>query len=278
MKKYKILIIDDKFENLQLVFSIIKKHLPNFEVFQTNNPENAFNITNSVMPDVIITDWDMPVISGLDLIKSFKKNINTKHIPIIMATGVMITSENLKTALNAGATDYIRKPIEPIELIARINSSILLTSYYNQLMQQKNEELTKSAINLVESHEFINSLLGKLIDVKNIIKTNPDKAIQNLNQLHKNASAKINENSWLNFEKSFSKIHSNFSKNLIDAFPNIIPSEIKLCSLIRLGLLNKEIASILNIAPNSIKVARYRLRKKIGLSRSDNFQLFLSQF
>ncbi len=278
MKKYKIFIIDDSFENLQLMFSIIKKHLPDFEVFQTNNPENAFNITNCVKPDIIITDWDMPIISGIELIKSFKSNDSTKNIPIIMATGVMVTSENLKIALDAGAIDYIRKPIEPVELIARVNSAVLLTDYYDQLMQQKDEALTKSALSLVESHEFINDLSSKLIEVKSIIKSKPDNAIEDLLCLHEKVLDKINKNSWMSFEASFSKIHSNFSKNLIGAFPTITPAEIKLCSLVSLGMSNKEIASVLNQAPNSVKVSRYRIRKKIGLDRSDNFEIFLSKF
>ena len=149
MKNYKILIVDDLIENLQVLFSIFSKHLPDCDILQTNNPDNVTNIAINAKPDLIITDWDMPQMSGIDLIKRLKSNNKTKDIPIIVVTGVMLTTVNLQIALDSGAVDYIRKPIEPIELIARVNSAMLLSDYYNQLMKQKDEELTKSALHLI---------------------------------------------------------------------------------------------------------------------------------
>jgi len=278
MANYKILIVDDLIENLQIIYSIISEYLPDYEVLQTNNPENVINIATKARPNLIITDWDMPQISGIDLIKSLKDNVMTKNIPIIMVTGVMLTNENLKIALDSGAIDYIRKPIEPIELIARINSAILLIEYYNQIMKQKDQELTENTMHLIRSTEFIESFANKLQDVKSLIKEQPKLAIDNITKLGHDILQKNNEDSWMRFELSFARMHKDFSKNLIEAYPSITPTEIKLCSFIRLGMSNKEIAALLNQTPNSIKVSRYRIRKKLGLVRSTNFETYLSKF
>lgn len=278
MENYKILIVDDVIENLQIIYSIINEHLPDYEVLQTNNPENVLTISINAKPDLIITDWDMPNISGIELIKRLKINKKTKDIPIIMITGIMITAKNLKIALDSGAVDYIRKPIEPLELIARINSVMKLQDYFKQIMEQKDNELTESALHLIRSHEFINGFNNKLHEIQNMVKLNPDSALDILTKLGQDILQKNNEDSWIRFELAFSKIHKDFSKNLTNQCPKITPSEIKLCSFIRLGMSNKEIAAVLYQSPNSIKVSRYRIRKKLGLIQGTNFENYLSKF
>ncbi len=278
MKNYKILIVDDIIENLQILFSIFNRYLPDYEILQSNNPKNVINIAVKAKPDIIITDWDMPQMNGIDLIKAIKSNNETKDIPVIMVTGVMLTPENLKIALDAGAIDYIRKPVEPIELIARINSAMLLTDYYNQLMKQKDEELAESALHLVKSNEFMNSFISKIKDIKHVVEENPKDAIESLTQLGQEILQKNKEDSWFRFELTFSRIHKNFSKNLSKSYPKITPAEFKLCSFIRLGMSNKEISAVLNQTSNSVKVSRYRIRKKFDMDRSSNFETFLSQF
>lgn len=276
MHKYKILIVDDLIDNLQVLVSVFSKYLPDYEVFQTKNPETALEIALDTHPDLIITDWEMPGITGLELINSFKNNKETKDIPIIMATGVMVTTGNLKMALDAGAIDYIRKPIDPVELIARTNSALLLTNYYNQIVKQKDEELTESSLHLVNSHEFINSFANKLETVKGIV-ANKD-AVEQLTILKEQILQQSKESSWNRFNLSFTKVHKSFIKNLTKTHPDITPAEIKLCSFIRLGMANKEIASVLNQSPDSVKVSRYRIRKKLILASDVSIETYLSQF
>lgn len=278
MVTYKILIIDDLIENLKTIVSIFEKYLPDYEVFQTNNPENAIEIAIQTNPDLIITDWEMPQISGLELMQLFKENKDTKSIPIIMATGVMLEANDLKIALDAGAIDYIRKPINAVELIARTNSALLLTNYYNQIVNQKDEELTETSLHLVKSHEYINSFVSKLTTVENSVLENPNDAINQLSSLKIELLQSVDEVGWYSFDLSFSKVHKSFKRNLTEKHPNITPAELKLCSFIRLGMSNKEIASVLNQSPDSVKVSRYRIRKKIKIESGINLESYLLQF
>jgi len=75
----------------------------------------------------------MPEMDGIEFIKQLKQSTITADIPVIMCTGVMTSSENLNTALNAGAVDYIRKPIDEIELIARTKANLHLANSYSRI-------------------------------------------------------------------------------------------------------------------------------------------------
>ena len=65
-------------------------------------------------------DWQMPVMDGIEATKQLKLNDTTKDIPVIISTGIMIDSSDLSAALIVGAVDYLRKPFDEIELIARV--------------------------------------------------------------------------------------------------------------------------------------------------------------
>lgn len=277
MTNYKILIVDDSIENLKLMVSVFEKFQPNTEVFQTNNPERAIAIALQTKPDLIITDWNMPEFSGIELIKKFKAEASIKDIPIIMATGVMLTSDDLQTALSAGAIDYIRKPIEPVELIARSQSALLITTYYKELVDQKDKELAENSLHLVKGQEFNRSFASKIEKLKHTVLNNSGKAIDELNELKDELLKQVDEDGWYRFNLSFSKVHENFNRNLTEKHPNLTPSEIKLCGFIRLGMANKEIASVLNQTPDSIKTSRYRLRKKLELD-GENLETYIAQF
>lgn len=278
MKRYTILTVDDSIDCLITIFDIVRKELSNYDILQTNNPNEVINIASEKKLDLIITDWMMPGLTGIELIKQIRNNKETAEVPIIIATGVMLSPDNLREALEIGAVDYIRKPIEPIELIARVQSAVLLKESFDEISKQKDELLTKSAVDLVESHEFIDSIGKEISRIKELLKDDTVTAISRMDRLHQNVHNKLDGKSWYKFNSAFSSMHENFTKNLTNKFPTITPSEIKLCSLLRLGLSNKEIASVLSQTSNSVKVSRSRLRKKLEIDRNINFEVFLVKF
>ncbi len=278
MEKYKILIIDDSVDNLKILVSIFEEFQPSYEVFQTNNPEHAIQIAKQTLPNLIITDWNMPNISGIELIGMLKQEVILKDIPVIMATGIMLSNNDLQLAFKAGAIDYIRKPIDATELIARTNSALTLASYYNQIVEQKNKDLTETSLHLIKGQKLNKSFASKIEHLKKVILKNPSQAIDELNELEQELEQSIEEEGWYRFNLSFSKVHEKFNKNLTEKHPNLTPSELKLCAFIRLGMANKEIASVLNQTYDSVKVSRYRIRKKIDMGECGNLEAYISQF
>lgn len=278
METYKVLFIDDSIDNLKTMIAVFSKHLPHYKTYQTNNSRKAVTIAQQVIPDLIVTDWDMPKLNGLDVVRALKSNKFTKEIPVIMATGVMLTTEHLQMALNAGAVDYIRKPIDPTELIARTKSALLLANYYKEIVRQKDHELTENAMHLIKNSEYINAFANSIEEIEEKIISNPERAKQELAELKDEAKQHNKHETWRRFNISFSKVHGNFQKNILEAYPTLTPAEIKLCALIKLGMSNKEIASVLFQSPDSIKVSRYRMRKKFSVDKSVNIENFLAQF
>lgn len=278
MDNYKILVIDDLVENLKTIVTIFEAQRPEYIIFQTNNAKSALSIISQNKPDLVITDWDMPGMNGLEFIIELKKRNEFKDIPVIMASGVNLSSDDLKTALDAGATDYIRKPIDPIELLARVHSVLMISEYNKKMLETKDQELTESALYLVKSNEFNIDITKKLNILSQFISKENIPAQEFLEETIRDLNNHVNEHSWYRFNLSFAKVHKDFNKNLIDQHPDLTATELKLCAFIRLGMNNKDIASVLNQNPDSVKVSRSRLRKKLGIDQTQNLESFLSGF
>ncbi|HAN78946.1 MAG TPA: hypothetical protein DCQ31_14870 [Bacteroidales bacterium] len=137
-KNYSVLIVDDVPQNIQIIVECIEQLNRPIKIYRANSGASACEICFKKVPDVVITDWNMPGMNGVELVEQLKNNELTKDIPIIMCTGVMLTSENLRTALAAGAFDYIRKPIDKLELEARLLSAL---KHSETLKTLKNERM-----------------------------------------------------------------------------------------------------------------------------------------
>lgn len=140
---YTILIVDDEPENLEIIVNYAEDSGEPYHILQSLNAATAFDIARKEQPHLVITDWDMPGENGIDFVKKLKGDDQTSDIPVIMCTGVMTSSENLRTAFEAGAVDFIRKPIDKIELISRMRSMLLLADSYEQikLLSHKKDQL-----------------------------------------------------------------------------------------------------------------------------------------
>jgi DNA-binding CsgD family transcriptional regulator len=86
------------------------------------------------------------------------------------------------------------------------------------------------------------------------------------------------EDEWNQFQDNFDLIHENFFRKLKIKFPALTPSDLKLCALLRLNYSSKEIGNMLNITIRGVEAARYRLRKKLALSETENLVEFMIKF
>lgn len=117
MNRLKILTIDDDPDILDVLELTLSEQ---FIVFQAANGEEGLKIARIHTPDLIITDYKMPVMDGPELCRAIKKDVFLQHTPIIMLTGKGEVKDKV-SGLEAGADDYVVKPFEPNELLARIN-------------------------------------------------------------------------------------------------------------------------------------------------------------
>jgi len=114
--------------------------------------EGALNAIADKRPDILLLDWMMPGISGLDLARRLRREDFTKDLPIIMLTA-RTTEDDRVHGLDSGADDYIIKPFSPRELIARVKALLRRTSATDDSGQINVEGLTLDS----ESHQILAS-------------------------------------------------------------------------------------------------------------------------
>ncbi len=142
-----------------------------------------------------------------------------------------------------------------------------------QQMQMQNEiEFKESQLNAVALQMFQKNELMQELNEK--LKEADDPAVGNF--IHKIINkGLIQDKEWADFNTSFESINKNFYSRLKQTYPDISPNDLKICALIKMNLSIKEMAGILNISPDSVKTARYRLRKKLQLNTEDNLTDFI---
>lgn len=116
MRREKILTIDDDPDILDVLAITLSD---NYDVISAPNGKEGLDMVRSKNPDLIITDYNMPVMNGPDFCKELRKDILFRHIPIIMLTGKGEVKD-MVFGIEAGADDYLTKPFEPDTLLARI--------------------------------------------------------------------------------------------------------------------------------------------------------------
>ncbi len=272
-----ILIVDDQPENLQAISEFFAENNLPYNIIKSLNGYDALKLTEKKVPDLIITDWEMPGMDGIEFIKQLRTKSQTVNVPIIMCTGVMITSDHLQTALQAGATDYIRKPVDPIELLARTSSILKITELQKDIIEQKNKELADNSIYLIQNNKFHEKLVKDIQDLNKSIKDGQetDNLIHTIMQ---ELDTQLKEESWNRFDIYFQRVHQGFQKNLLSSFPNLSASELRLCIFLRMGMNTKDLSVALSMTDGSIRVSRSRLREKFNLQREENLTAFLLRY
>ncbi len=117
----KILIVDDEPSVLNVITEYVQD-VTEYKIIQAENGETAMEIIKKEKPDLILSDMFMPRVSGIALLKNVKNNMFTKHIPVILMTGVLKDEYFANEGIEMGAVDYILKPIDLKDLVEKINS------------------------------------------------------------------------------------------------------------------------------------------------------------
>ena len=117
MNNIRVTVIDDVSDILDLINYNLEKE--GMEVTSFTNGSEAIRHIAATKPSIVISDWMMPEPDGLEVCRILRNHMATKEIPIIMLT-CKGDIQDYKTAMNAGASDYIAKPVRMDELIRRI--------------------------------------------------------------------------------------------------------------------------------------------------------------
>jgi len=130
----------------------------------------------------------------------------------------------------------------------------------------KNKELTANVIYLLKKNELIDSITARLLKLKEKLK---DENLDPLQKIIIDLQSLTEKEVWDEFEVRFQSVHEEFYQNLKKNFPDLTPSEIKLAAFLRLNMTSKEISALTGQSINSLETARYRLRKKLGITNQE---------
>lgn len=149
-----ILVVDDDKKLTLLVRGFLEKE--KYQVAEAYSGRMALDAIKGVKPDLIILDVMMPEMDGIEACKRIKAEKDTKMIPIIMLTSMCNVRDKVQ-GLNAGANDYITKPFNPEELIARVKAQLRIKFLENELLRKEEVEAV-AKMGIATAHEINNPL------------------------------------------------------------------------------------------------------------------------
>ena len=164
MNRNKILVVEDEKDTRFIFEKLLSKN--DFEVATAENGEEALKAIKEFEPQVILADWTMPVMDGIELCKIVKNDEKYKLIYFIILTARIALKDRVK-GLDVGADDFLVKPVENQELLARIRSGIRI---HNLQQELKNIEHNKAIVEMACTigHKINNPLSSLLISLKSL--------------------------------------------------------------------------------------------------------------
>jgi DNA-binding response OmpR family regulator len=286
-QKKKILIVDDVPKNIELAANILQTR--SYNITFAKSGASALEKVESIDFDLILLDVMMPEMDGFEVCEKLKANEKTKDIPVIFVTARSET-ENVVKGFELGAVDYVTKPFQTEELLARVKTHIDIRA---KLEEKKSiEARLSSGDDLAASTE--KQAVGESEEVKNLreqlesrkaeldnvtlfyeLRSQMDKLIHDKSPVARMEIRHIKEMiSNLFIDKSNQEFH----KSLKAKYPKLTFDDLRLCSYLKQRFLNVEIAEFLETSPEAVYTRKSRLRQKLELHKDEDITDFLSNY
>lgn len=294
-----ILLINEKPATIQLINKCLTDNNTesNYEIINATNAKIAYEISESVKPDLIISDWKIGEVSGLELVKRMKSNPVTKEIPVLVFSGVRASFKEIGLVLSAGAIDCMKKNIEEKELKVRI-AAILRQTDLLKAFKKREEKIRKEREQLSENLEK----LQMLVDTEQRESTTrlellihsmgvKDKLLDRIHDLrpYLNAEGKtkltyiakqlkweLSEEKQFNLEQRFDEKNYELYNLLDKECSELTKNEKRLCAYFNADHSATEIARITHKSSNSINVAFARIRTKLNIATNKELKVYLA--
>jgi diguanylate cyclase (GGDEF)-like protein/PAS domain S-box-containing protein len=151
-----ILVVDDQPKNIELLEAYLVPQ--GYEIIKATNGEEALGKLSGNQIDLLLLDVMMPGIDGFEVIRRVRQDDTHRLLPIILVTALRETKDRVK-GIEAGCDDFISKPIDKAELLARVRSLLKLKAY-NDLMSNSRKELEVTKISADEAREYAESIIN----------------------------------------------------------------------------------------------------------------------
>ena len=142
---YKVLVVDDEIQNLDLMGAFLS---PYYEIVTAQNGKEALEMVKSEKPDIILLDVMMPIMNGYELCEKLKSQSPSQFIPVIMVTALAGRNDRIK-GINAGADDFLTKPVDKLELITRVKSLLRIKQLHDELVAERDKLDLQNRIRMI---------------------------------------------------------------------------------------------------------------------------------
>ncbi|MCG6188863.1 response regulator transcription factor [Maribellus maritimus] len=310
----KILIIEDEIELLDEVAYILKQE--GFDVLKASDGIVGFDLAKDKIPDLVLCDVLLPQMDGFQVIREFKRHEVLASKPFIFISALSEREERRK-GMEEGADDYLTKPFTREELLkaidVRINKYEQMYSKFRFLFQNENNELEELKSEVRNKEQSVRKMSTQFKTLQLLLKEKENELMAETlkgeesknvlkklnviieNELYKSTDAVykgnvllkmkkyLNEkslllNNWAAFQLRFNHVYPGFTEKLTERFDTLTQYDIVFICATKMGMNTSQIAHLFNISDDSVRKSRYRIKKKLGLKREDNFVQFTHSF
>jgi two-component system cell cycle response regulator len=135
VKERKVLIVDDEQVNITLLRAYLKD---SYDIISAQCGEEALHMAREHEPDIVLLDIMMPGITGYEVCRVLKDSEKTRFIPVVMVTALSGTEDRIR-GLQAGADDFLTKPLDRIEIVARVSSLLRIKHLHDELINERDQ-------------------------------------------------------------------------------------------------------------------------------------------
>lgn len=170
-----VFIVDDNLNNLEILEKLLGEN--NYRVRMANNGKRALRAIRAEIPELIMLDINMPEMDGYQVCQELKSSSSTKNVPIIFISALDDVVDKVK-AFKLGAVDYVTKPFQVEEVLARIETQLVIARLRKELeeknfqlllknneLNRKNNELNRKNEELINSYQRANKIFSALSEV-----------------------------------------------------------------------------------------------------------------
>lgn len=172
----------------------------------------------------------------------------------------------------------VRRRAEQESLVKDYEIATLKSEQLELDIKHKSQELSSTTMSLIKKNEILREIAAKLAKIQELSATDigAPAAQRMLSKIQNSIEENISrDDDQKTFNKNFDIVYANYTQRLMELHPNLSASDKRLCCYIKMGLSSKEIAPLANISHKSVEMARYRLRKKIGLPPDASLTAYL---
>ena len=209
--------------------------------------------------------------SDQKLSNTIKITLGSSLVLIVMLGSVVISRQRLSIKRNNDIIE--QEQVKNKLMLTEVENTHLHEQRLQQELNAKSKALTSHTLHIISKNKMLEDIQQKLSD---FLKEGPGDHRKSIKSLVKMIEQNfVQDKDWDDFRKIFEQVHQDFFHRLQRDSHELTPAELRLAALIRLNIPSKDIAVVLGISPDSLRIARYRLRKKLGINQGDSLSHFI---